>query len=285
MVQEDEWGAPDRIVLRLEPGGPVELTGLTDSFAALARFYERHYRDDGDPATAPKLFVTKLETGSIIAEIAPYAVILGQAYSAVGGAVNVADFTKRLSDGLRAFAGMTPSALPAQPPSREDTKDLQAFIKPLTGRNAAELKIRHARFESRDGDRETIAEYTFDERELNRAAINIEKALALPEPEPAPPERSGIKSEVMLFFQQASREAGRQQGRTGDKAVVPDVTQKALPVYFRSGVNDLKEQMVRGSENPLAQAAFIVDVHVQYLGSEPKAYIVTEVHRSIQLDD
>jgi len=35
--------------------------------------------------------------------------------------------------------------------------------------------------------------------------------------------------------------------------------------------------MVRGEENPLT-SAFVVDVSVQYVGDEPKGYIVTEVH-------
>jgi len=70
----------DRIVLVLDPGGPIELTGLSDSFAALARYYERHYRPQAGLDTAPKLFITKLATGSIIAEIAPYVVLFGQAF-------------------------------------------------------------------------------------------------------------------------------------------------------------------------------------------------------------
>lgn len=47
-------------------------------------------------------------------------------------------------------------------------------------------------------------------------------------------------SEVMLFFDQANRSPGKEKGRTGDKAIVPAVCDKALPVCFRSGFNDLK---------------------------------------------
>ena len=34
----------DRLIVKFDPGGPVELTGLSDSFAALARICERHNR-------------------------------------------------------------------------------------------------------------------------------------------------------------------------------------------------------------------------------------------------
>jgi hypothetical protein len=38
----------DRIIIKLDPGQPMELTGLSDSFAALARFYECNYRVEGE---------------------------------------------------------------------------------------------------------------------------------------------------------------------------------------------------------------------------------------------
>src|SRR5258708_209740 len=52
---------PDRLIIDLDPGGPVELTGLTESFAALARMYSRHYRSHGESEPAPRLYVTRLE--------------------------------------------------------------------------------------------------------------------------------------------------------------------------------------------------------------------------------
>jgi hypothetical protein len=126
----------DRIVLILDPGGPIELTGLSDSFAALARYYERHYRPQPDVDTAPKLFITRLSTGSIVAEIAPYVVLFGQAFVGMGGAITVADFTNRFVHAIRAFTD--PHALQDQPsplpPTREDAADLREFMRPLTGR-------------------------------------------------------------------------------------------------------------------------------------------------------
>jgi hypothetical protein len=87
-------------------------------------------------------------------------------------------------------------------------------------------------------------------------------------------------SEVMLFFDQASRAPGKEQGRTSDKAVVPEVSDKPLPVYFRKSINNLKDRMVRGDENPITNA-FVVDVHVQRVNGEAKGYVVTEVHKII----
>jgi hypothetical protein len=292
MAQTIVEESADRVIIVLDPGGPIELDGLSESFASLARYYERHYRPAPEADTAPKLFVTRLSTGSILLEIAPYVVLLGQAFSGMGGAVTVADFANRLSHSLRAFAdphaltlgstGQSLSLIP--PPSRDDAADLREFIRPLTGKRGAALGIRHARFRSSDGERETVAEFSFDETEINRAAANIEKTLSSSHLLAVESKGQKEYKEVMLFFQQTSRSPSREAGRTADRAVVPDISDKPLPTYFRKSVNDLKDKMIRGEDNPMTKG-FIVDVHVQIIDNEPKAYIVTEVHDVIDLDD
>lgn len=90
----------DCIIVELHPGQPVELGDLSVSFAALARIYERHYRRENE--AAPKLYVTKLETGSVLMEIAPYGLLLGT-IAVLDGGIIVADFTNRLWRGIKAF--------------------------------------------------------------------------------------------------------------------------------------------------------------------------------------
>ena len=95
--------ANDRLVVTLDPGGPIEITGLSASLAALARIYDRHHRQDlGD--VAPKLYIARLRTGSIIAEIVPLLFLIGQVVPYAEGAMVIADFTRRVGMGLRAFA-------------------------------------------------------------------------------------------------------------------------------------------------------------------------------------
>jgi hypothetical protein len=104
--------------------------------------------------------------------------------------------------------------------------------------------------------------------------------------ESSEPASEAILREVMLIFEQASRKPGRASGRTGDRGIVPDVSSKPLPVYFRKSVQDLKDQMIRGEANPLTNNAFIVDVYVlRNEEGEPKAYYMTNVHRVVPLGD
>jgi len=65
--------------------------------------------------------------------------------------------------------------------------------------------------------------------------------------------------EVVLVFDQASRRPGKEKGRTGDPGIIAEVSPKALAVHFRKATQDLKDRMVRGDVNALANNAFVVD--------------------------
>lgn len=274
----------DRIIIDMDPGQPIELDDLSGSFAALARMYQRHYRGPADDA--PKLFVTRLETGSVIMEIAPLATFMG-ALAVMDNGIIVADFTNRLWRGIKAFSGGPQDAIRVEAPDKADAQDIREFAKPLLGKKGAELGIKHARYEKDDGKKRIVVEYKFDEAELNRAAINIDRELALPPPldpalEKAPPSEAML-TEVMLFLEQAKRGPGKEKGRTGDRGVIPEISPKALPVYFRGSFQSLKDQMIR-DVNPLT-STFVVDVYVQRIDGEPKGYVVTNVHQAIPGDD
>lgn len=271
----------DRVVVHLDPGQPIELGNLSESFAALARLYERHYRKEGE--SAPKLYVTKLETGSIWMEIAPYLPLLGQVVAIADSALIMADFTDRIWKGIKAFSADPGDAPRQNPPPIDDARDIREFVKPLLGKRGALLGITHARYEKTDGERKTVVEYDFDEAELNRAALNIDEAIGtnlLPVDDHNKTEKKCV--EVMLFIDQANRGPGKEKGRTGDKGVIPEISEKPLPVYFKKGLNDLKGHITK-DVNPLT-STFIVDVYVHYVGEEPRGYTVTHVHQSIDDD-
>ncbi|MBL28923.1 MAG: hypothetical protein CMM50_15380 [Rhodospirillaceae bacterium] len=284
MVEVAVEESGDRLIVRLDPKGPIEVDDLTGSFAALARIYERHYRTGGEPP--PKLYITKLESGSIIAEIAPFVYLLGAMIQAMDSSLIVGEFAKRLAKGIKAFSGS--ESIPDQEKAeiRSDAADIREFVRPLAGREGASLGLKHARFTREEGETRTVAEYVFDEAEINRATINIENIMDSTDEKSLPLQITSIKqlNEVMLFFDQASRSPGKEKGRTGDRGIIPDVSDKALPVYFRKSANNLKDQMVKGDINPLTDTAFVVDVVVQQPHGEPKAYLITDVHEVIPID-
>ena len=254
----------DRLIITLDPGEPVGLEDLADSFAALARMYERHYRRND--------------------ETAPYGVMMGGIALMDGGLI-VTDFANRVWRGISYFKGKRDEIKKLDPPSKEDAADLKEFVKPLTGKTGARLGVKHARYEKTDGDKRTVVEYNFDEAEINKASINMGQAIALPAPKPDhEQEESGIRKEVMLFLEQANRGPGKEKGRTGDRGRIPELSDKILPVYFRQSIQDLKEKMMQGEDNPL-NLVFVVDVHVQKIDREAKGFTVVEIHESTERDE
>ena len=280
MVHYDVERRGDRLIVTLDPGQPIDLADLGASFAALARLYERHYRAKNDDA--PKLFVSRLETGSVIAEIVPLGVLLGGVAIMDGGLV-VTDFANRVWRGIKYFSGGK-DAQGITSPSKDDAADIKEFTKPLLGKSGASLGIKHARYEKTDGEKKTVVEYKFDEAELNRAAVNIDRALESSDAKTDEPEiENKIHTEVMLFLEQANRGPGKEKGRTGDRGMVPDISEVVVPVYFRQSIQGLKERMLQGQENPFAMV-FVVDVHAIRVSGEVKGYTVTEIHDSIPRD-
>lgn len=274
----------DRVEIKFDAHGPMELSRLADSFSSLTRQYSKSISEQlgKDIQDKPKLYVSRLETGSIIAEVALGAVILGHTITAMDYSIIVADFTARVSRMLRAFAGMetTQSATRIVPPTLDDARDLRDFLKPVAGRPGANLQIKRAKYHRKSGDREVLVEYEFGEAEVNRAAIAAEKMIM--DSQSLIP-KSKVVREVLFVWHQTNREDGKPTGRTGDRAVISDVTDKPLPVYFPKGIGDVKRRMTHSDKNPFS-IGYVVDVSVQYMGDEPKLYRVMALHDTVPLD-
>ncbi len=298
---------PDRMVVTLDPGGPIEIGELTQSFSGLVRYYERHYRPVTPKQPFPKLFITRLNNGSVIAEIVPYAQILSGLFATADTSVVIGDFVHRLWSGIKAFCDLDVIKNEEYQPTKQDAADILAFIKPLIGRIDGSCGLEHARYEKRDGHRKTVIEYRFNQNAINKTAVNIDRALAgdiqlladnsyhAPNLEEesllevvgtqhTQTQLQPFQKEVVILFEQASRKPGKDKGRTVDKGVISEISDKPLPVYFRKSFQDLKEKMIRGEVNPLNNA-FVVDVHVAMNeDGEPKLYTITEVHSIMPID-
>jgi hypothetical protein len=280
-----EDDATDSVVIVLEPRRRIELNELTDSFAGLSTFYDNNFGSD----KSQKLIVSDLKTKCIYLELIPYSIILGGLITTAANAMTVADFVRRFCSALKAFADVPdnshPGALSADV-TMADAAALSEFIKPMVGEKSAELKISHARFERRDGERSTVVEYTFNQGQIDRAFKNIEaQSLASPMTLLEPPTfKASVRAEerenVFLSIEAASRKEGKTKGRTVDKAVVSSISEKALPIYFPDTLKYLKHQIITGEVNPF-NTAFVVDVIVRFADGEPKEYILTRIREAI----
>jgi len=274
----------EHIVIYLDAAGPIELDELQESLAALARIYKRHHGVDRADAPPAKLYVTRITSGSIELEIVPLLALLGMPIAFMDSVNIVREFSNWVGTKLRAVAD---AALPPGGLTQEEATDLEAFVSPLTGRKGANLGVTHARFHKREKtarlEREVIAEYKFDESAINRAAVNLQKITDDPDKQ-SPVPRTRTVREVLMAFQQADKSPGKERGRTGDRVVISDVTDKPLPVYFPREASAIKRRILEQTENPFSKG-YIVDAIVQFAGDDtPKIYSVIDLHEIVDLD-
>lgn len=254
----------------------IPLSDLADSFSALDRLFAKQSK------TGARLAVAEIRKGSIVAVLAPYVPIMGQAVSMMSSAMEVTDFVKRVRDGLSAFAGHTGPAPSAPTISHApEAAELAEIVKPLAGRNG-KLGVAHIKYRSQTGDRIVEVEATFKSSEIDRIALNAARAaeeelLAPPPPLPGVEPTPTLLRKVALTLQQTNTGPAKERGKTSDRAVVEAVSLKPLPVYFAKTLVDLKQKMIGRAANPFRQP-FRVDVLVTYEDGEPKFYTVIDVH-------
>jgi hypothetical protein len=271
----------EAIEFRFEAGGPIGLRDLASSFNAIDTIYSRLSKGD------ERLSVTDLRSGSIIAILAPFLPLMNQAIPYLSATTALSDFTRKMKKAIDGFVEVEKPVAPT-----DDTPSIAAelaeVMRPLAGRKDAGFGFAHVKYRSKTGDRVVEVEAQYDGAAIDRAVINAERfaslssipTLALPTTEQ---ERNFLRG-VQMILHQANRGPAKAKGATGDRGMIDTVCDKPLPVYFAKGVNKLKDRMVRGTKNPL-KYVYSVDVWVHREEGAPKAFTVTEVHKTSPLVD
>ena len=122
---------------------------------------------------------------------------------------------------------------------------------------------------------ETIASIEFNNKtstDIVRGAVVAQKVLDY---------RGGLTHKyVLLYFQRTSTDYPKSDGKTDDKAIIPAISSKPLPVHFASDLDAERVESLKldPSQNPF-KAAFRVDVSVETDRKHvPRFYRVTQLH-------
>lgn len=281
-----------RIEIYFDVHRPVELVTLTLALQSMARDYRRFMNDDARSRGVKiadedvKLYVTKVESGSILAELASATPVLGAFFSImdyqsvfaqyVSNFGTIADYCR----GLLTRKDLKPSDIEVTKAGAQAIADMMAVVACNTDGNLRLSAIR-AGSETAAGDR-VFAEVSFtseEAAEVQRGALLAQKVLEY---------RGDADFEnVLLYFQRTSTDASKSDGRTDDKAIINTISPKALPVHFASPldaarVNDMKSDPF---QNPF-KAAFRVDVNVETDRNQvPRFYRVVHIHEVLMDDD
>lgn len=281
-----------RIEVYFDVHQPVELVQLTLALQSLARDYRRFMNEDARSKGVKvadedvKLYVTKVQSGSILAELASATPVVGAFFSImdyqsvfaqyVSNVGTVADYCR----GLLERRNLKPADISITKAGAQAIADVMAVVAENKRGNLRISAIK-AGAEAANGDR-IYAEINFTSEEaaqVQRGALLAQKVLDY---------RGDADYEnVLLYFQRTSTDAAKSDGRTDDKAIINSISSKPLPVHFASQldaarVNDMKADP---AQNPF-KAAFRVDVNVETDRNQmPRFYRVVHLHEVIPDED
>ncbi len=280
-----------RIRLHLNVSGPVELVEMTLAFQGFGYEYQdyikSHAKDNGSIGNAGdvKLYITKIESNCILAELAPALPFLGVLAPVMSDVNTVCDFVQNTKDAINWLIGLSNKNDLRQDEVIETKRKMNNLknIVRLVGKNKeASLGISALKYEESSGEDKAVLEIIFTNTECKQAEQGAIMALeALDNKEDA-----DIKN-VLMYFYQTNTDDPKTSGRTGDKAFISSISKDPLHVYV---IPETAQQKIRyvlddKTHNPL-HIGFVVDVNVEKdRKGIPKIYRVMRLHDVIYDED
>lgn len=284
---EDLMKAP-RIRLHFNVSEPVELVEMTLAFQGLGFEYQSFIRQQHEAeglrkCDDVKLYITKIESNCILAELAPALPMLGALAPVFADVNNVAAFVRNIGEAIDWLKGLADQPVVSTedvPYSKRKLNNLKDIVRLVSHNKNASLGLSAIKFEESE-DRQVL-EVHFNDQQCAQAEQGAKRALkALDSTEKADREK------VLMYFYQTNTDDPKTFGRTGDKAVIASITEKPLSVYILTDVDQQKIRYVLDdkSHNPL-QTGFIVDVNIEHdRKGQPKVYRVMHLHDVVYDED
>ena len=269
---------------------PVELVEMTLAFQGLGYEYQSFLKgvsldpDSRANAAEVKLYITKIESNCILAELAPALPLLGALAPVLTDANTVHDFvtnTAKTINWLKSLAKNGNVQTEDIPYSKKRITHLRDVVRLVGNNTDASLGLSAVKYEETSGEDRAILEIHFSDKECRLAEQGATRALAALDVR-----EKADREKVLMYFHQTNVEDPKSFGRTGDKAVISSIHPEPLSVYI---IPETAQQKVRyvlddKNHNPL-HTGFVVDVNIENdRNGRPKIYRVIRVH-DIVYDD
>ena len=279
-----------RIRLHLNVHEPIELVEMTLAFQGLGYEYQSYVKNltlpNNSKATTNdvKLFITKIESNCILAEMAPALPLLGALAPVFADANTVAEFVKNIGElinWLRNLANKEEVTADDIPHSKRRLNNVKDIVRLVGQAKDSNLGLKAIRYAEETGEDKVLLEMDFSDtacREAERGAIIAIQALESRE--------KADKEKVLMYFYQTNTDDPKSHGRTGDKAIIESISPDPLSVYVIPETDQQKIRYVLDdkSHNPLL-TGFVVDVNIENdRKGKPRIYRVLRVHDVIYDD-
>ena len=281
-----------RIQIHFNVHRPIELTDLNLSFLGLARRYRKFLleraKENGlkQSDTDVKLYVTKIESNCILAELSGAVEILGTLFTVMDYKNIFIDFVKNTKNTIDYYRGIAQSGevdVKNLPDSKGELGAITDWLKTvdIPGSDMKLSAIEYASEETEESKRTLFSVSFTDEEtaEARKGALLAQRALD---------ERGEADHKnVLMFLFQTNTDEPRSQGTTADRAVIKAISDKPLRLYFASELDQDRMYTFKNDpeSNPF-KASYIVDVNVETdRNDKPVTYRVVRLREIIPDDD
>jgi hypothetical protein len=252
--------------IRLDNKRPVDITDLGRSLQALGKEYEEFVAERFEPPpTSARLYVARVETGSILLILEP---LLDQASFIIKHVDVFAGFLTNLQEIIDFLLMNKEKSTKSETIKAASVGRVSEIVEPVAKDGGSTLTI-NVRI---DGSNNAV--------NIQPIFINHERANALQNKArrylgPQLPTNGQFKSELLSLYQMK----GDVRAKTGDRGVIEKFSKKPVKLHFMSP--DVKAAIVDQQDNPF-KMAYIVDGEMSTINNEPALYKIYEVHDAIE---
>lgn len=257
-----------KLEITLKNTRPVALTDLTMALLSVSNQYQRFVEatTTDDYAPSSELLIKDVRSGSIVVELVSHLMPIVPLIWDGGALVEWVKIAKDTLDWLTGNSKNPPADL-----SKQDLQQWKNILEPVAKDNGSQM-IFNASENSK-----IINQFIFNSHQANEAQNSIRRLMD----EVDASEDHIHRRKVMTWYQTRFDS----QSDTGDKAVIEDITKKAVKVIFEN--NAVKSAMLKGDvrfHKPWNELAYIVDVRIQTVRGLPKLYEIIKYHEEHTFD-
>lgn len=259
------------LVLTLDLDEPVEIEAFARVFAGLGGMFDDYLREDHPKMRGTaNMYVREVRKGSIIADLVP---TIPDMVGYMDNVLIVAGFGAMFSKRVRRL--FTGSWL--ENPSKSQLQHVSDVLTAVAQDRNGKATLEAVEFHEDGEKRDLIITYTSSEA-LTATRVIEDQKRSLDAKEGAD------KPRALLVFERPARSIAGAGKRTGEQAVIEDVTAKPLPVIYASEMAEQSIKRAFQAENVFKQG-FVVDVNVERRGGKPVAYRIMDLHQIIELPE
>ncbi len=265
------------IIVTIDTKEPIELGDFVSAFTSLSSQYTQYIAEYHPAMSAEaKVFVREIRAGSIIADLIPFAQILGLAsiIPVMQQLDVIADFVKKYGAKIKSYFG---DGSGVESATSSDLNDFLGAVEAIAKDPDGNSSIEAAYFE--DGKKQVKAAISFNTREASTAVQRIgEHRLRLEGRQHKTHER------VLMVFTQTNIKMSPLEKRTGERGKIEEISASDRPLIYASDLAEQKiKHEIKEADDNVFKKGFVVDIAVLTKGGKTAAYKIVNLHQVIDL--